>query len=390
MQGTGGEVVPFDRGGAGREDYDQAIQLWFQTRDVAETLSREEIGAMQGFARVDAQRKAIIIHLANYYREHDRADVAPGVLVIQTLLSDNEKGGSTISQPTLAKLFGRSISSIGEAQKRLRDGGAIVTGRGRYAITHPVIPRAVTKSYNHLTWLVSAVCDQDETLNLPAPRSDCQSTGQTGGLKLDENQSLGRTLGLKTVNQPVEGISINRPDPMLLHYRNSKEERAPREGAFGKVAAAVGLTMASAVMPLAAAPHPVEQVMQGVAECWQTPKAQMAAASSSSVAKLQRQIWVTPTGRVEVAGDFKAELEREYPLVDLKCGLGVACPHVKPDSGVLNCIQAVHRQFAYMQNDNSGKEKRAAAYAKPAEKKSSPFRTDDIPLTRPMPREDQP
>lgn len=260
MQGTGGEVVPFDRGGAGREDYDQAIQLWFQTRDVAETLSREEIGAMQGFARVDAQRKAIIIHLANYYREHDRADVAPGVLVVQTLLSDNEKGGSTISQPTLAKLFGRSISSIGEAQKRLRDGGAIVTGRGRYAITHPVIPRAVTKSYNHLTWLVSAVCEQEKVVNLPAPQVDCQSTGQTLGL----DQSTGQASGLECFNQPVDGISINRPDAVLLHLETSTTLKRTRVAALG-IATALGTALPAAAAP-AAPPAVVQPVRLSLAE----------------------------------------------------------------------------------------------------------------------------
>lgn len=243
----GGQVIPFsgNRDLVSQEDLTAAVQLWRFERDLSEALTREELGGMKMMQRFDAQRKALLLGFAMYLRKHPRSDVAMGVYLVQTLMSDNDRGVSTVSQPTLAKLFGRSVSSIGDAQKRLKDDGLIVMGRGRYAGATPVIPRFVTEQYNHLTWIVAALANDEKPVNLPAPPVDCQSTGPTGGL----SQSTGQTRGLKVVNQPVEGGSINRPDPMQLHSKNSNTK-------LHKAASVVAAGLATAIgaLPVAADP----------------------------------------------------------------------------------------------------------------------------------------
>jgi hypothetical protein len=201
-----------------KEEYVQAIQSWIKDRDDA--LSRQEIGAMDWRSRLDAQRKAIILGLAHYYQKHPRSDVAPGVAVVMTLLSDNENGAATISQQTLAKLFCRSRASIAEAQSRLRDDNIIITSRGRYAATYPVIPRAVTSGYNHMTWLIEAACAPEASVNCPASLDDCQLSGRTRQL----NHMPGQTLQLEAPNCQVEDDSIVRPDLHNFKEINSKEE----------------------------------------------------------------------------------------------------------------------------------------------------------------------
>lgn len=353
-------VIPFERASvpAVKDEYVAAIRMWCVDRSLSNALSREEIGAMQKFDRVDAQRKALILGFADYLRDHPRSDVALGVFLITTLMSDNDDGRSTVSQPTMARLFNRSVSSIADAQRRLKEKNMIVMGRGRYAGSYPVIPRVVTQTYNHLAWLISAI-NEEPPLNLPAPPVDCQSSGPTGGLV----QSLGTTGGLKPVNHPVEAASIIRPDAIQLHLLNSKEERGPREGSIARVATAVAATFVAAV-PLAAAAHPVEQFQTVAAECWQTQKAQMGAAMNANEARAQKQVWVTPNGLVEVAGDFRVELERTFPLVDLTCGLATAGTNVRADSGALNAMQQIRRQFGYMQQDEARKQARAVSYGK--------------------------
>ncbi len=243
--GIGGAVIPFERASVpvAKEEYAQAIQLWCKTRDTAEILSREEIGAMPAFERIDAQRKAIILGLAHYYRKHERADVAPGVAVIVALLSDNDKGAATISQQKLADLFGRSRAAISDAQGRLREDGIIVTGRGRYAATYPVIPRAVTQGYNHLTWLIDAVCAQDASSNCQAGLDNSQLSGGT----LQLNQSSGPAGQLEEVNCQVEPISIVRRD---LHKFTKENSTTLNKAAvvLSSIATAFG------VLPAAAAP----------------------------------------------------------------------------------------------------------------------------------------
>lgn len=263
------EIIPIDRSDKAlvKEEYTEAIRLWCKSRDTAEILTREEIGAMQKFDRIDAQRKAIILSLSHYYRKHERADVAPGLAVVITLMSDNDRGSSSISQPMLAKLFGRSLSSIGDAIRRLKEDGIIITGRGRYPATYPVIPRAVTAGYNHLTWLVGAVCNQDEPTNLPDPSVDCQTTGPVRGL----SQSTGPTGDLKKLNPPVEPVSIHRGDRCQIHYSNSAvlcsgaHERESGKAAPLKVAASIAIGMMAATgsaLPAAANPPAPPRITQ--------------------------------------------------------------------------------------------------------------------------------
>lgn len=356
------EIIPIDRSDKelAKEEYTEAIRLWCRSRDTADILSREEIGAMGWRERMDAQRKAIILGLVHYYRKHERADVAPGVAVILTLLSDNDKGAATISQPTLAKLFGRSRSAIADAQMRLREDGIIITSRGRYAASYPAIPRAVTRSYNHLAWLIEAACPSDEPVKLPAGPYDCQSSGQTLRLEQRPDQSSGQPGGLKSVNRPVEAPSIVRPDPTLFHTKNSEEKRGevPRQGAIAKVAGAMAATIAAAVLPAAAQPaSPPSHIQCEPAECWQSPKTRMDASLNPHERRAQFQVWVTPTGLVEVTGEFRDELTREYPLVDLKCGLAAAGANVNPDHGAINAMRTIRRQFGFMQQDASNKAK---------------------------------
>jgi hypothetical protein len=249
----GAEVIPFERGGASREETEEAVRLWRATRATAEVLSREEVGAMDWKRRMDAQRKALILALVEYYRKHERADVAPGVLAIITILSDNDRGCATVSQPTLAKMLGRSESSIRDAQKRLKDDGLITTGRGRFAGTSPVIPRFVAAHYNHVAWMVGALSEADKPLNLAGPPADCQSEGPAGGL----NESAYGPGGMKLLNPPDEPISIRRGDArqVLSTSSNTVVDRAAR------IAAAVIATGAVA-MPVAAHTHEPPAIVQ--------------------------------------------------------------------------------------------------------------------------------
>lgn len=356
MNQAPGQVVPFDRStvpAVRKEDYIEAIQLWCENRNTADALTREEIGAMDWLHRMDAQRKALILAFAHYLRKHQRSDVALGVQLIITLLSDNEHGGAQISQETMATLFGRSRTAIYQAQSRLKEAGLIVTGRGRHAKTYPVIPRAVTKGYNHLTWTISAICQN--SVNCKDPASNSQLLRQTEQL----NELPSPPEQLEAVNCQVEANSIAKAHATLLLTKTSEEERGrSREGAFGKVAAAVAAGFAA--LPMGAAAHPpTEQVQSIPAECWQNSKAQMDAAINPMEARAQKQVWVTGTGMLQVAGEFKAELLETYPLVDLVSGLSAACTNAKPQHGAVDVMKTIRRQFGYMQQDAASKEKRA-------------------------------
>jgi hypothetical protein len=110
-------------------------------------------------------------------------------------------------------------------------------------------------------------------------------------------------------------------------------------------------------LPAAATPVPdqkpaaVAEQRDGLAACWRTAKAQMAATLNTSEARAQRQVWVTDSGRVCIGEQFKAELAETFPLVDLTAGLAAAAPNVNPDHGALTAQKQILRQFGYMQQD---------------------------------------
>ena len=227
-------VIPFERRVTpeDRAEFIQGIQQWIANRRPEDAHTPDEIAAFKRDQRIDAHRKAIILNLSHYYRMHQRADCAPGVLTVMTLLSDNDKGGATISQPTLAALFNRSVSSIAEARKRLRDCGDLVTTRGRSAKTYPVIPRAVTQSYNHLTWVVAAACDEIMTgVNHPGSPYDlsgsddaAKSSGRTPSFQRQDAKSSGESLSFDAANHRDDAPEIIRPVPMQIQRDNSKIE----------------------------------------------------------------------------------------------------------------------------------------------------------------------
>jgi uncharacterized protein YdaU (DUF1376 family) len=152
-------------------------------------------------------------------------------------------------------------------------------------------------------------------------------------------------------------------------------------GQVAKAAAVAGMVSAAAAAGFPAwsaaasepPPHPLAQVQTEPqpAACWQTPKARMAAGMSADERRAQFEVWKTGTGLVEVGGEFKAELERMFPLVDLACGLAAAGPNVFPDQGALRAMQAIRRQFGFMQVDAKGKADRyQATYAAKVAQKS--------------------
>lgn len=163
-----------------------------------------------------------------------------------------------------------------------------------------------------------------------------------------------------------------RPD-ITKDITEEEKGRGSQEGSIGRMTAALAAGLVAAVAPqmAAAEPRPVEHVQSVPAECWQTGKAQMDAATNPHEARAQKQVWITPTGMVEVAGDFKTELVTTFPLVDMASGLAASGPNIKRDRSALDAMTAVRRQFGYMQQDALRRQAAAKARQAPEPPKKS-------------------
>jgi hypothetical protein len=147
-RGSNGDVT--------QEEFTEAVVTWVKTRKVAEALSCGEIGKMRAFDRMDAFRKSLILNISLYYKDNPQADVAPGVLILVTLMSDNERGACQFSHDTIAQILHRHRTTIASAMIRLKKSGLVHSDKGRTA-AYPIIPRALVVQYNHVVWLANAL-----------------------------------------------------------------------------------------------------------------------------------------------------------------------------------------------------------------------------------------
>ena len=146
-----------------------------------------------------------------------------------------------------------------------------------------------------------------------------------------------------------------------------------------KVASALTACLAGAI-PAAAAPLDPPAIVQpapeapDLPECWLTPKAVQNAAMRAAEAKAQRQVAITPDGRLEATGGFLSELQTVFPLVDVTNGLMAAAVSIKPYMTAIETMATIRRQFAYMQTDAKQKADREAKFDKIRKQKSEPDR----------------
>jgi hypothetical protein len=351
-------VIPMHgRGSISKAEMIASIQEFCMKRNFEDALSREEIGRLEKFDRVDAQRKSLLINMSHYYRDNPRADVAPGVLTIITLMSDNDKGACTMSQAQMAIILYRQRTTIAEAVTRLKASQVVRSVNGK-AMSYPTIPRSVTQSYNHVVWVAEAL-KTVATCPVEPTGQNLSRGADSSNIPVPSKQQVALPTCRVEASEPVGSTGHN------FTKENSLEERgkAP-SGVMGKVAAVVAAGLAGMPMAAAAEPHPVERVMQGAAECWQTPKAQMAAALNINELRAQKLVWMTETGLLQVSASLKEELQHDFPLVDLTSGLAIAAATVHIDQGALMAIREIRKRFAYLQSDLAAKQKRAESYAR--------------------------
>jgi hypothetical protein len=137
------------------------IGRWITTRRARPDtyMSAQEIGAARD--RAFLLQRALLDNVAAYYRQHPRAKVALGVLVTDTILSDNSEGCCTVSAVRVAKLLGCDEKYVRRARKLLakehlmgREKRAGLSDRHR-----PIINRAFAGEDLHQTWWLDATSE---------------------------------------------------------------------------------------------------------------------------------------------------------------------------------------------------------------------------------------
>jgi hypothetical protein len=409
-----------------RDQFTGAIVQWVNTRRVAAALSHEQIGALPGFERIDALRKAAVIHAVMRCRNNPRADCTEAVVRLIEIMSDNEKGMCTLSQDRMARILSRSRRAIVDVMAKLREAGTISTADscGRMSGYMLTIPQELA-CQNHRVWLIEALettCELDftgdakkkqpvksssrvklstacEATLLTPEKPDFSGQHRTSEADFTRQKEKTQPSGEQPVKSSAQTCEVTLLPTSLRDLtkasredlgdgRDSTSMREPRfearppevswPGQVAKAAMVAGMIAAAPMSGLPAAasepPAPPAHVQAELqpASCWLTAKAKMAAGMSADERRAQFQVWKTKFGMVEVAGDFKAELELVFPDVDLTAGLAAVAPNVHFDHGAQRVMLEILRQFGLMQNDAKGKDKRyQASVAKSAPPKRS-------------------
>jgi len=222
------------RSAVSRDEFVDAINSWIAHKRKEDALTKDELAGMGAFDRLDVLRKGLILSLSQYYKDHRRADVIPGVLTIITIMSDNDTGECGMSHATMAALFYRTRTTIADAISRLKKDGLISSIKGKSG-AHPMIPRVFAAEYNHVVWLIDALKSVEPVAS--RRQDDMSATGDRMAEPVASKRQEGGTCRLQATGS-ADGAS--EPVASKRHNFTSSFNNHTYAGAHAREGAAVG------------------------------------------------------------------------------------------------------------------------------------------------------
>ena len=132
------------------------LTLWVRERRADERMDRDQLAGLDSLGRLQAQRQSLLDNYAHFYAEHPNADVAPGVLLLVTIFSDNNTGCCSLSVTRMAAFLSRSTRRVSDAIARLEDKQLIAVERalGETSRTFPWVHKSFGSTKDALTWIL--------------------------------------------------------------------------------------------------------------------------------------------------------------------------------------------------------------------------------------------
>ena len=111
------------------KELQRVIEIWVGNKRLAETMSRQELGALEGFERVMVIRNTLLAGSIAYTHHEKRNDCTLAVYELVGNLCDNNGGRCTLSIGRMAQMIGRESQTISAALARLVEAGLLVPER---------------------------------------------------------------------------------------------------------------------------------------------------------------------------------------------------------------------------------------------------------------------
>ena len=176
---------------APKDAFTEKLILWMRATPAerqATSLTHSQLGGLESVERLICQKHSLIENCATFYRNNPTTDAATGVLVVITILSDNNNGYCTLGVERLAKLLSRDERRIRDAIKRLVAAGVlnVEAPAGKAYRYWPVVSRDFVDSKASSVWFVDAFSPAPQRRGRPNKTPDTPVRPLTDKPRTDE------------------------------------------------------------------------------------------------------------------------------------------------------------------------------------------------------------
>jgi hypothetical protein len=220
------------------------ITLWVGNQRLDQAMKREELAQLEGVQRHLALSKSLIPNVIRLCRREKRADTRMAVLVLITLLSDNNNGMCVLTIKRMAELLSRSENSVRDSVNSLEGAGLISVNRTVGGLPNsywPNVPAVVATMNPAMVWFVDALSKKPvRKLALVHPQAEVRvgpPPGRVGGdpQAEDDSISLSSAQGFRpdqTIGQSGGG-SAPRAAPHFAPTSDGHTSFGPANGGDG-------------------------------------------------------------------------------------------------------------------------------------------------------------
>jgi hypothetical protein len=137
----------------------EAITIFVGQQKLVKALEREELAQLEGIQRHLALSKSLMPNIIRICRRNQRADTRLAVLVLITMLCDNNDGVCRLGVGRMAQLLNRKEDNVRLAIKDLEANGELFVSRvpGLPSCYWPMVPVEIATMNPAMTWFVDAL-----------------------------------------------------------------------------------------------------------------------------------------------------------------------------------------------------------------------------------------
>ena len=204
-----------------RARFREAISLWVGNIRLNEAMKREELAQLEGLQRHLALSKNLVPTAIRICRLYPRADTKTPLMVLISLLCDNNDGICRLTIKRMAQLFARTERSIRQTIDELEQAGLLFVNRvdGFPSNYWPAVAPVLAEANAAVTWFVDALSDKPAARGRPVTEGLPENPGTSGPEPRNERaetpERASTDISLTNIFSPTNGEHSCKVGPHL-------------------------------------------------------------------------------------------------------------------------------------------------------------------------------